>query len=191
MRRSLSSRILALALVAASGLPMLGTAAVDVVQSGTVHDVWFATSFDGANGLVVGAQGKVLSTQDGGKTWAATAVDTPLALLGAHTDAARRLAVGQSGLIFRQEGSGAWTKVDSGTEKRLFGVDANAAGLAVAVGEFGGVLVSEDGGATWRALTIDWAAFSQDGAEPHLYAVDVGADGAIVTVGEFGLVLRS
>jgi photosystem II stability/assembly factor-like uncharacterized protein len=191
MRSAVRELVVALAFAAAAGVPSLAAAAVEVVQSGTVHDVWFATSFEGASGLVVGAQGKVLTTQDGGKTWAAGSVGTPLALLGAHADAQRRLAVGQSGLIFLQGADGKWAKVESGSDKRLFGVDANAAGLAVAVGEFGGVLVSDDGGATWRALTIDWAAFSQDGAEPHLYGVDVATDGAITMIGEFGLVLRS
>src|SRR3546814_13250645 len=44
-----------------------------------------------------------------------------------------------------------WTPVDSGSKSRLFAVHLNPRGDAVAVGEFGTVLVSGDGGQSWRS----------------------------------------
>lgn len=165
---------------------------ISLVVQGTVHQALFAVDFDGANGVAVGSDGEVQSTTDGGKTWKKSKLPTNLALLGVHTDATRTLAVGQTGTIFLKVAGGEWEKVTSGTEKRLFSVDSNAEGLAVAVGEFGVIQLSEDGGKTWHSLTVDWMQIgTEGGAEPHLYGVEIGSDGAVSVVGEFGLVLRS
>lgn len=165
---------------------------ISVVVQGTVHQALFAVDFDGASGVAVGSDGEVQSTTDGGKTWTKSKLSTNLALLGVHTDATRTLAVGQTGTIFLKAAGGQWEKATSGTEKRLFSVDSNAEGLAVAVGEFGAIQLSEDGGKTWNSLTLDWMQIGTDGgAEPHLYGVEIGSDGAVSVVGEFGLVLRS
>ena len=166
--------------------------AIDVVVKGTVHQTLFAIGFDGQKGVAVGAAGEVQSTEDGGKTWKASKLPTELAMLGLHVDPARTIAVGQSGTAFVRSGTGDWELVKTGVEKRLFAVSSNVGGLTVAVGEFGTLVLSEDGGHTWHQLTLDWMAVGTDGgAEPHLYGVHVAADGAISVVGEFGLVLRS
>lgn len=165
---------------------------VEVLVQGTAHQALFAVDFEGANGLAVGAAGEVQSTSDSGKTWVASKLPTDLTLLSVHTDATRSLAVGQSGTVFLRAAGGEWEKIDAGTTKRLFSVSANATGLAAAAGEFGGLLLSEDGGRTWHTLTLDWAALgTEGGAEPHLYGVTVEADGSIMAVGEFGMILRS
>lgn len=191
---------LALAAALLGGLAMLPGAAVlaqddpavAVIVQGTAHQALFGVSFAGANGVAVGAGGEVQTTEDGGKTWKATKLPTDLSMLAVHTDSARTIAVGQSGLAFVRTGTGDWEKVDMGTDKRLFGVSANVAGVAFAVGEFGGMFISEDGGHAWKTLTPDWSQFvAEAGVEPHVYGVDVAPDGAITVVGEFGLILRS
>lgn len=179
-------------LLLACAAAQAATTPVDVVVQGTVHQALFSVDFEGDNGVAVGADGEVQTTADGGKTWKKTKLSTPLALLDVHMNSARTLAAGQSGTMFLKNTGAAWEKVSSGSEKRLFGVASNVDGLSVAVGEFGALLLSEDGGKTWHALTLDWMQIGTDGgAEPHLYAVDVATDGAISVVGEFGLVLRS
>lgn len=165
---------------------------VAVLVRGTAHQALFSVDFDGSRGIAVGAFGEMQSTEDGGKTWKKSKLPTDLTLLDVHTDSARTLVVGQAGTIFVRDPGGEWAAVDSGVTSRLFGVASNPDGLAAAAGEFGTLLLSQDGGRSWHKLTLDWMQIGTDGgAEPHLYGVDVAADGKITVVGEFGLVLRS
>lgn len=182
----------ALALTALAANAAVVKKQIDIVLQGTVHQTLFAIGFDGQKGYAVGANGEVQSSEDGGKSWKASKLPTDMALLGLHVDAARAIAVGQSGIAFVKNAGGEWEKVDTGTTKRLFAVSSNVGGLTVAAGEFGALLLSEDGGRTWHNLTLDWMQVGTDGgAEPHLYGAYVGADGTMSVVGEFGLVLRS
>ena len=182
----------ALALTALAAQAAAVNKQIDIIHEGTVHQTLFAIAFDGQKGHAVGANGEVQTTEDGGKTWKSTKLPTDLALLGLHMDAARTIAVGQTGIAFVKNAGGDWEKVDTGTTKRLFSVSSNVGGLTVAAGEFGALLLSEDGGRTWHELTLDWMAVGTDGgAEPHLYGAYVGSEGNISVVGEFGLVLRS
>ena len=165
---------------------------IEVLVSGTAHQALFALDFEGQRGIAVGAHGEAQITEDGGKTWKSEQLPTSVALLGIDTESGRTLAVGQSGTVIFKKGDSPWEPVNSGTERRLFSVSTNAAGLSVAVGEFGTIQLSDDGGRNWRSLKLDWMDFGTDGgAEPHLYAVHVGADGAVTAVGEFGLIMHS
>lgn len=165
---------------------------IDIIVDGTVHQTLFAIGFEGQQGVAVGAAGEVQTTEDGGKTWKVSKLPTDLAMLGVHIDATRTIAVGQTGKAFVKSAGGDWESVDTGTDSRLFSVSSNVGGLAVAAGEFGTLLLSEDGGRTWHKLTLDWMQVGTDGgAEPHLYGAYVAADGTMTVVGEFGLVLRS
>lgn len=196
---ALRSALLALAVgagcaVAADTAPTVPAATADVaaVHQGTLHQALFGIAFDGQSGLAVGAAGQILASSDGGKNWAAAGQPaTPLALLGTSLRGGHRIAVGQQGLILSAGTDGVWKKVDSGVDARLFSVGVNAQGLAVAVGAFGTVLKSDDGGVTWSRLPIDWSANVEPGIEPHVYAVQVDDDGTITLAGEFGLILRS
>lgn len=185
--------VAALVTAGPGGARASGASIVPVV-SGTAHQALFAIAMDGSHGLAVGAGGEVLETTDAGVTWrAAESPPTQVALLGVAVGEDRAIVVGQSGAVFVRDGSGAWRAAESGTDERLFAVDFNPAGLAVAVGAFGKVLRSADGGSTWSSIAPGWAdgGYTEQGLEPHLYAVDVDPEGVITCVGEFGLVLRS
>lgn len=184
---------LALGLCASvAGFTAQASTTVDVLVQGTAHQVLFAVDFDGPRGIAVGAGGEVQSSEDGGKTWTRSTIPTELSLLGVHIDSARTVAVGQTGMVWLRAAGGQWQPVDAGTTKRLFAVSANAGGLMVAVGEFGALMLSRDGGSKWDTLTLDWLTLgTEGGAEPHLYGVAVQPDGVITAVGEFGLILRS
>jgi hypothetical protein len=86
---------------------------------------------------------------------------------------------------------GKWVPGKSNNDKRLLNVDVNASGLAIAVGEFGTILRSKDGGLNWEARKLDWASYRDDGYEPHVYAVDVQDSGRIILGAEFSYVLIS
>jgi photosystem II stability/assembly factor-like uncharacterized protein len=159
---------------------------------GTMHEALFAIAFDQDAGVAVGAAGAILSTADGGKTWKPLAsAPTQLSLLGVDIRQQRQIAVGQMGLVLLNEAGGGWQKMDTGTTERLFAVSTNSKGLTAAVGSFGTVLKSADGGHTWAAVAPDWTSHAEEGMQPHLYAVNVDEQGAITIAGEFGLILRS
>lgn len=186
--------VLGLSVVGASaGQSFADTAPIAAVVSGTAHQALFAVAFDGDAGIAVGAGGQMLASQDGGRSWQAVMPAlTEQSLLGVAVVSGRAIAVGQAGLIFLRDASGAWRPSTSGTEERLFAVSFNADGVAVAVGAFGKVLKSVDDGLKWTSVAPAWAeGYTEPGLEPHLYDVKVAPDGVITLVGEFGLILRS
>jgi len=163
----------------------------DVLREGIPHDALYDVCFDARGGLAVGAAGVLLESDTGGRVWTQNQAPlTPLALLGVACATDRRIAVGQEGTVLVDEGTG-WQAVASGSDQRLLAVAANDKGLAVAVGGFGTVLVSRDGGSYWESVSFDWPAIVEDFAEPHLYDVAIAPDGAVTIVGEFELVMRS
>jgi photosystem II stability/assembly factor-like uncharacterized protein len=184
--------LLSAGIVSAAPQPATAPAPLQVVVAGTVHQALFAIGFDGALGVAVGAGGEVQESRDQGLSWkTVTPAPTALALLGVAVSGERAVAVGQTGLVLTRAADGAWSAADSGSRNRLLATALNGAGRAVAVGAFGTVLLSEDGGRQWRSIAPAWAQFAPDGMEPHVYTAQVGADGAITIAGEFGLILRS
>ena len=159
-------------------------------HTGTPHDALFDIEFDGSYGIAIGSGGSVLTSEDSGLTWKQDRrPETELSLLGVAVDGGRRFIVGQSGEIFRS-GDGAWTKLESGTDARLFQVALGSDGLVAVVGGFGTILISQDDGASWTSPDLDWMEILDDYVEPHLYAVRV-AGNVVLVAGEFGLVVRS
>jgi len=186
-----------LTLLLASAMPLAVTAAdeaaakqLEIVQKGIPHDAIFGINIVGKNGYASGGAGYILETKDGGSTWAKTESGTQVSLLGIGIGGDHRIVVGQQGTVLLQK-DGKWVAGKSGSDKRLLNVDVNAAGLAVAVGEFGTILRSKDGGATWEPKVLDWASYRDDGYEPHIYSVDVQDNGRIVLGAEFSYVLVS
>lgn len=154
------------------------------------HRHVYAADLDGEHGVAVGALGTILETRDGGLSWSDQSLQSPLALLAVALAGERALAVGQLGLVAVRD-NGRWVETRAPTEERLLGVDLTTRGLGVAVGAFGTVLRTEDGGLSWRAVDIDWEEFSPSGYEPHVYDVHIDERDRVTLVGEFGMVLRS
>ena len=187
--RALCSFLLLLGISSAYGAGIEGDLLTERYR-GIAHDALYDVCFDQENGMAVGVAGTVLETADAGITWTPTAMDLPVALLGADCLGQRPIVVGQGGTIFTKL-SGAWQQVESGTQNRLMSVSANRQGLAVIVGGFGALLKSVDGGQTWASLSVDWEAVLNDFYEPHLYDVHVTEAGIITIIGEFELIMRS
>jgi photosystem II stability/assembly factor-like uncharacterized protein len=167
-------------------------APIQGVVGGTAHEALFGVAHYGRVAVAVGGGGAILESGDGGRSWkAAPKVPMQLALFGVALQQGHAIAVGQDGAVLVMNEEGHWLKVDSGTTSRLLGVGVNAAGVAAAVGSFGTIIRSADGGQTWTSVAPDWAAFAADGMQPHLYAASVDEAGTITVAGEFGLILRS
>ncbi|MDB5921048.1 MAG: hypothetical protein JWR40_5282 [Massilia sp.] len=102
-----------------------------------------------------GNHGKIVRSNDSGKTWSrqASGVTTELHSIAAW-DAQRAVAVGKGTVVLTADGGKTWTRaglpqsVDGVT---LLRVRTYADGVVWAVGEMGAVLSSSDFGATWRS----------------------------------------
>jgi len=165
---------------------------VKVIQTGTAHEAFFGLSFDGKQGLAVGAGGSIAETRDGGAKWTPVVQKaTPLSLLAVDRKGKYAIAVGQLGTVVIEAAPGRWVAAESGSKSRLLSVDVNSAGLAIATGEFGAILKSTNGGRSWTSASPDWASLMSNGAEPHMYSAQVSETGEITVAGEYGLILRS
>jgi photosystem II stability/assembly factor-like uncharacterized protein len=167
-------------------------ASIATIVSGTAHQALFSIALDDKLGVAAGAGGELLESTDAGASWkAVTPGLTELSLLGVAVRQGRAVAVGQQGLVLVRPQGKAWNKAVSGTSNRLFAVRLNAKGQALAVGAFGTVLKSDDGGEHWQPAAPQWISIMEQGEEPHLYDADIDDDGVFTIVGEFGLILRS
>jgi photosystem II stability/assembly factor-like uncharacterized protein len=164
---------------------------ITVVRGGLPHEALFDVEFRASEGIAVVTHGAVLKSTDGGLTWEAQEPLAELALNAVAVAGERTIIVGQQGAVFVNGENGGYQTVDSGTAERLLSVAVDERGLAVAVGGFGTVLISQDNGVSWTSAELDWMAFNEEGLEAHLYDVEIAPNGDVFVVGEFGLVLRS
>ncbi|TDP44076.1 WD40/YVTN/BNR-like repeat-containing protein [Zavarzinia compransoris] len=186
------SGLIAGALALAAGAATAGAGAqLDTMRQGTAHEAIYCIAGSGNDRLAAGVPNLLFTSGDAGATWQrVTEISSPSAYLGCVMTGDTALIVGQQGVVLRRDAKG-WAKIDAGTDARLFAVDANAAGRAVAVGAFGTILTSADAGRTWQKIAFDWNRTNDQGFEPHLYGASIESDGAITVVGEFELILRS
>lgn len=159
---------------------------------GTAHDMLYAVSFEGSNGIAVGNYGLIVDSNDGGKSWTAQAnPPTDRSLLTVARQSGHCIIGGQEGEVFISSDCKTWTLVQLSKDIRILDVALGADGTAYAVGGFGTLLKSTDWGKTWQPLSMDWSQTNDDGAQPHLYRVHVDAKGEVTVAGEFELVIVS
>lgn len=169
---------------------------IKTLAQGIPHSAFFGLSFEGNKGVAVGAGGAIFESSDSGQSWKPVQHGlTELALLAVDRRAGRTVAVGQFGLVMVEDGQGKWSKIDTDSKSRMYSVGLSPSGMAVAVGEFGTVRKSADGGRTWTSIAPDWSAFadpeSPGTGEPSLFSVQVSDTDQITIAGEFGVMLRS
>jgi photosystem II stability/assembly factor-like uncharacterized protein len=147
-------------------------------QGNAIYAVRFAA--DKLSGWAVGADGVILRTTDGGFRWEEQNPPVAVPLYGLYVrDARRAVAVGSRGLVLTTDDGGRrWVVRPTAKEKagakgavalqegapHLFSVAFVPEGLhGWAVGSYGEVLRTEDGGRTWAA--------QRSGVRAHLYSV--------------------
>src|SRR5207247_1053380 len=158
--------------------------------------------------FVVGYNGKILETTDGGRSWTARPSGTELALYAVRfADDQHAFISGQDGLIlhtadggksWQQQESNAFFQDKDGSKQPLylFALHALDADHAWAVGDRSILTSTSDGGKTWRARKVAMEADISGGeslaaADPILYDVKfVDATNGWI-VGEFGKIMHT
>lgn len=182
--------------IATSNITIADNISPSLVMGGTPHQALFDVTLNGRNGFAVGASGQIFRTDDGGETWLLEVNDSSLSLLGVSFHGEHAVAVGQLGVIVTRNKEGHWRKVDSGTSERIFNIDMNRKGQAVAVGAFGLILSSDDHGETWKNVSPDWSNKFYDPDmrlgglfEPNVYGVKINEEGKAWIAGELSLIM--
>lgn len=143
----------------------------------TLTAVHFA---DSRTGWAVGHSGVVLRTQDGGSHWSRQTDGRALA--GALAEARRAAqTAGRAALADKLQ-----RFIDEGPDKPLLDVLFLDARRGFAVGAYGLVLATDDGGERWRVA----CALLDDEEDRHIYAISKLGD-ALLLAGEQGLLYRS
>jgi photosystem II stability/assembly factor-like uncharacterized protein len=155
-------------------------------DSGLLLDVVAA----GQRFVAVGAYGNILQSEDATRwTQVGSPVDTTLTRV-AFLDGASGWAVGHDAVILRTvDGGSSWALQNFQPELNvpLFGVVALSEQKALAVGAFGTLKITEDGGAHWA----DVEAPTVTADKLHLNAIGRLANGDLLIAGEHGLLATS
>jgi photosystem II stability/assembly factor-like uncharacterized protein len=146
--------------------------------------------------LVIGYRGKILETNDAGRTWDIVAAPTDRALYNIRfADAQTGWIVGQAGVILNTKDAGkTWTQQKSGTEQYLFALYPVSVTHVYAVGDKSTLIETKDGGATWdvRKVTQSTEGISEDIAlavqDPIFYDIEFADEQNGWIVGEFGTI---
>ena len=139
----------------------MGVVASDVMSLAAFFRVHFS---DTNNGLIIGGAGAAATTSDGGQTWdwvaregttGAGIPNMPLYDLVQPNSDGALIAVGSNGLVLHSDNNGAnWStaETDADVFTWLNGVAIAESGNGVMVGGKGSILLTSDGGKTWRPV---------------------------------------
>ncbi|WP_104005857.1 WD40/YVTN/BNR-like repeat-containing protein [Marinobacterium lutimaris] len=130
---------------------------------------------DAHNGMVIGAYGLALTTEDGGASWHSISnhLDNPsgLHLYDIIENNGTLYIAGEQGLLLASyDGGGSFEELNSPSMGSLFGLVSTENGAIVIYGLRGGIYLSEDSGDSWQEIpnrlpiTITAGARLQDGS---------------------------
>ncbi|MBF6559076.1 MAG: hypothetical protein IVW56_02210 [Candidatus Binataceae bacterium] len=121
----------------------------DLFQDRDLYSIRFGPG--GKSGWIVGEDGLVLRTDDGGDTWTVQESGTVKNLFKvAVLDDQNALVVGADGIILRTDDGGkSWKTITSPKNVTIFDVTFVDKNVGWAVGEFSTILTTADGGQTW------------------------------------------
>ena len=143
---------------------------------------------DTLHGWVVGEEGAILTTSNGGVSWTEqdSGVDVSLYAIHLGSRTGHAWIAGDEGVILSTvDGGATWTKQTSGIGAALYAIHATPDGSAVwAVGSNGVIVHSRDGGVAWVE--------QESGVDVGLHAVHAGGEaGHVLAAGGEGLILRT
>ena len=124
---------------------------IKVITPENVHGVMAP---DNDNIWITGNYGIIYHSSDGGETWIEQDSKIVKGILcdGIFLDNNTGWAVGTYGTVIHTSDSGeTWTKLNTGTDRHLFGIFFLNKDLGWAVGEWGTIIHTKDGGRTWNS----------------------------------------
>ena len=144
--------------------------------------VWLA---DPDTGTIVGEDGTILRTTDGGEIWVSQTSGTSKHLLDVFfSNAETGTAVGNGGTILQTDNGGeTWVPRTSHTDESLWSVIFVDENNGTIVGDNGCILGTDDGGATW---TLQETCTDND-----LFCVSFAGPETGMIVGQNGTILRT
>lgn len=121
---------------------------IDLKIENDLKSIFF---IDLSTGFIVGSDGLILKTTDGGINWSKKVSGTSETLNSiSFLDSKFGIAIGNNGIIVQSSDSGEnWLLVNSKTENALLSVDFNDSGSAFIIGHNSKFLNSNDTGLTW------------------------------------------
>lgn len=196
MKRTLASAAMAGVLVGW----VSGAFASEQILAANLRENLFATCFSSpTEGWAVGDLGRIFHTLDAGKSWERQESGTRRPFSSISCIDKQIWVGGQSGQIsYSADGGKSWNVQNSGTSYQILGISFVTPQRGVAVGDFGTLLHTEDGGRTWtkREMPRDLQLPAEivdvvDPGDVLLYAVTFGDPEHAWVVGEFGIIIAS
>lgn len=170
--------------------PLSGLTALNAIACPAVRTCYVAGGYmvaaAGPSGFFPPAEGAILATSDGGRTWRQERSHLGYTLLTgiACPSTSHCVIVGDAGRILTTADSGrSWRPVQGAARFELFGVACAGARSCTAIGTNGSAIASTDGGADWVG--------GQTSTLPDLRGVACPLTGECVAVGAGGSILRS
>ncbi len=138
-----------------------------LLDSGTTQNLNSVDFFDGNIGLVVGDNGLILRTTNGGDTWNSIDSGTYNNLNGvSFVNADTVVVVGDSPTILRTiDGGTNWVPVTCGVYCNLLSIDIDISGNGIAGGSDQTILKTDDAGATWSITQTGYMGGGWQGAQ--------------------------
>ena len=157
-----------------------------VDQTSPTQNSLFSIHFPSSDvGYIVGYQGKILKTVDGGNNWGTQTSPVTETLWSVHFPTVNAgYAVGANGVIIKTVNGGVnWAPKTSGTTTELYSVFFTSYDIGYAVGGSGLILKTVDGGGHWIAQT--------SGTIRTLISVHFPTVNVDYAVGENGTILKT
>ncbi len=127
-----------------------------LLQSGSNEALYGVDFFDENIGIVVGDNGIILKTTDGGNTWEQKDAGVTVSLNSvSFIDKDNIIIVGNSALILKSEDGGeTWAQqyIQNITDADLLSVDMDSSGKGIVCGRYMTILSTQDMGNTWLIL---------------------------------------
>jgi photosystem II stability/assembly factor-like uncharacterized protein len=146
----------------------------DLVDSGTTNQLNGVDFINADTGVVVGAQGLILRTTDGGDTWTTIdmGINTPLHAVQFVSES-RVMIVGQAGIILRSDDGGeTFEQVPVGGTVAFYGINIDrTSGKGLISGATLAILWTDDFGDNWA---VGMGGFMSDFNKCHMTEGDFG-----------------
>lgn len=170
-------------MVGLSGLVAHFQSSNTFIASGTTDHLYDASFVTGSRHYAVGANGVIITTVNGGQSWATVPSGVNNALMAIHMLPVNSgFIVGSDGIVLRGDLNGWEECPSSGTSNSLLGVSFLDDLAGIVVGSFGTVLRTDDGGETWDPEECD--------TDLNLHDVFYGESGFGIALGDSGSVFK-